>query len=529
MGAVPLMLLLQLLLQPLVLCVSAVAAPAPDPAVRALRPNTPPRPAPQLASLTPLVALPGLRDVNIISISRPNIPNGHTTGRSVARWSTRLNSKGKARLASVFANVTDSAAVDSSGTLERRQSTTPTNVNMTNVRDFMYTAPLSVGSTVFNVNIDSGTADTWVRGTPCTSPDGSCGVAGQTVLGASDSTISRTSLKFSIQYGSGNVSGTIATGPVSIGGLRSVNMSFGVASNMTGFVNQGDGLLGLGFETASLIKSAGATVSSNLLDLLGLATNAYGLYLSLYADTGSNKGELSIGGVDLARFSGPLQYIPLISQYYFQGSLNGATYSMTGGSSAPRGALNSSVSSFIVDSATTLIILDAQTALTMNNYIGATFNNTVSAYTLPCTSTTTRPNVTLTINSLNFTILPAVYVIPYSGSTCLSGFNRGSDAFGAAVLGEVFLRQYYAYFDKTNHRIGFARSLHPAGSAANGGERLPPGTTCAHSICEQGIALSPTCSPCVAAVIAGDSYCGNGWWDSNCIGELTAACVQSSC
>ncbi|KAJ3329248.1 hypothetical protein HDU76_008301 [Blyttiomyces sp. JEL0837] len=49
-------------------------------------------------------------------------------------------------------------------------------------------------------------------------------------------------------------------------------------------------------------------------------------------------------------------------------------------------------------------------------------------------------------------------------------------------------------------------------------------SSCAHSICSTGAALTSSCDPCAAQVIAQDSYCGSTSWDSTCVGEVKSIC-----
>jgi len=47
---------------------------------------------------------------------------------------------------------------------------------------------------------------------------------------------------------------------------------------------------------------------------------------------------------------------------------------------------------------------------------------------------------------------------------------------------------------------------------------------CAHSLCDSGGALSPSCDPCVAAVCQADPYCCDSDWDGVCVGEVGSVC-----
>jgi hypothetical protein len=65
-----------------------------------------------------------------------------------------------------------------------------------------------------------------------------------------------------------------------------------------------------------------------------------------------------------------------------------------------------------------------------------------------------------------------------------------------------------------------------SGEGAGDPRTGPGGSTCAHDVCEAGDALDATCSSCAADVCAVDGYCCAGFWDSEC---LTIAASTASC
>jgi hypothetical protein len=49
-------------------------------------------------------------------------------------------------------------------------------------------------------------------------------------------------------------------------------------------------------------------------------------------------------------------------------------------------------------------------------------------------------------------------------------------------------------------------------------------TTCGHSICEVGAAVSSTCDTCVVNICSRDPFCCNTSWDSICVNEVSTIC-----
>ena len=50
---------------------------------------------------------------------------------------------------------------------------------------------------------------------------------------------------------------------------------------------------------------------------------------------------------------------------------------------------------------------------------------------------------------------------------------------------------------------------------------------CTHDICTEGVALSPSCDPCVATICALDPFCCDTAWDGKCTAAVVTACGLS--
>jgi len=76
-----------------------------------------------------------------------------------------------------------------------------------------------------------------------------------------------------------------------------------------------------------------------------------------------------------------------------------------------------------------------------------------------------------------------------------------------------------------------ARSADGFESSAFGGWTDGAGAAplCAHPFCVEGVRLAASCDPCVAQIIAEDSYCGVSDWDSVCVFETYTICGVPSC
>ncbi|KAL8292380.1 hypothetical protein RQP46_001846 [Phenoliferia psychrophenolica] len=170
--------------------------------------------------------------------------------------------------------------------------------------DQEYYGSVSIGSPaqVLNVDFDTGSSDLWIPG-----PGSNC--QSETYNPTASSTYQSTDYDFSIQYGSGSVSGAVATDTVSINGLAVKGQGFGVVSTCSADFqgDPGGGLLGLAFQN---LADTGATPFLQRLASQGsLDAPLFGFYLARGKTSGST---LSIGALDRSHYTGSLLYTPVV-------------------------------------------------------------------------------------------------------------------------------------------------------------------------------------------------------------------------
>ncbi|KAJ3099229.1 hypothetical protein HDU97_003338 [Phlyctochytrium planicorne] len=332
--------------------------------------------------------------------------------------------------------------------LSKRAATAGLNNNM----NLLYAASVTLGNgQTFNVHVDTGSADTWIRGPSCVSPDRSC--VGPKVDVSSLSSANR---PFSTSYGSGAVAGGIYTTTFTVGGQKSQPLLFGVTTQEVGFDDDGytDGLMGLAFDSISNIRrNTGG--NTNFFDQLGFpgGQRRFGVYLS---NAGQGSGELVLGGDNPGRYSGTVTCLPLAQQSYWVFSIASATYKVRNA----QGSLGGSLNYAIADTGTTLAILDDRVASNINSAIGASFNSQYGVYIVPCSVRDNGPAVVFNMGGADFSIPSSIYVLQDGSGTCFSGFAGGASGGSVAILGDTFLRAYYSIYDKDNSRVCFARANH---------------------------------------------------------------------
>ncbi|KAJ3107004.1 hypothetical protein HK100_003652 [Physocladia obscura] len=366
-----------------------------------------------------------------------------------------------ARLAKVSSRINGLASVSSS-----------TSAVLTNEADDLYTVPVTLSDgKIYTFDLDTGSSDLWVRGSECQG-DSSC-----TGNVANYTDFPYTGFSYVDTYGLGASAGYVFEANATIATLTSTLLIGLTAIEIE--MSGSDGLLGLAFSSLGVMSQQAGLIlnkTANWFDALNLDNPVFGFYLSNYAD--GDNGQVTFGGYDSSKYSGDIAWFdlqniitsPEPSPGYWTFSITdwfwsvGRTASVPGGN----GTLQTPTTQYaIADTGTTLIGLP--TTVYQELVLGAlnaTYNSDplVQDYVIPCEND--FPDVKFFSATANrtFTIPASVYTFvagtdSLNNTFCIAGFEGGGD--GVAILGDVFMRPYYSFFDKKNLRVGFADAVHP--------------------------------------------------------------------
>jgi saccharopepsin len=268
---------------------------------------------------------------------------------------------------------------------------------LSNTGDYFFTAKIKIGTgQVFKVELDTGSADLWLRGPSCTSKDGSCGKNAvkksmQTGVNLNHKSMKPMGKSFTIEYGTGKVTGKVYNTTVSIQGIN-ISMPIGVSSTESDFKDL-DGLLGLSFPKNNEIKGG------NFIECAGSAglKKTFGFYLSNRAN--GDEGEFTFGGYDSTKFTGNITWLPVVKKVYWGFSADGWTYQIGKTSGKLSGT-------YIADTGTSLMTVPDKMAAAINTEIGGKLQN--GDYQLDCNLTTTGPNLIIKFSGGTFTVPPNI-------------------------------------------------------------------------------------------------------------------------
>ncbi|KAL1838969.1 hypothetical protein VTJ49DRAFT_2014 [Mycothermus thermophilus] len=321
--------------------------------------------------------------------------------------------------------------------------------------DYSYFIRVQVGtpSQSMFMLLDTGAANTWMMGAKCQSA--ACKLH-DTYDASASKTWKTTADFFGIQYGSGNVSGSVGTDAVSFAGLTVPEMSFGLASHVNDSFKHFafDGILGLGMgDSVTGGNFLGHLKSQKVLDslVLGIALNR--------GSDGINDGQVTFGGVDHAKYTGEITYSTIAPPQQAKGEW---AIIMDGVSFNGKSAGSTDMLAYI-DTGTSFIFAppaDLDELFKLVPGASSYDNNRYREYEVPCDTTTP---IVLTFAGVPYEILPADWIMR-KNDKCVSNLYGWEvrPGTGSWLLGDTFLKNVYSVFDADKKRIGFAhRAQHP--------------------------------------------------------------------
>ncbi|KAJ3296358.1 hypothetical protein HK104_001674 [Borealophlyctis nickersoniae] len=357
---------------------------------------------------------------------------------------------------------------------------------------FAYHAYIQVGTPPadFAVIFDTGSFQLWLRSTACTSTACANKAAYNPVRSSTYKSLNKAGNAAYVD--NTFVQGTLATETVAVHNLSVAGLEF-LEVNSTNNNMAEVGIIGM------CVPPEGYPVSfmQNLVMNRKISSPVMGYYI----DATGIKGSLDFGGVDKARFTGNLTWMPIygtgesddgVPYIFFQTLQTGLSFNNQNGTFA-----NMTMSQpflAVMDTGTSLSLYPRYIAKQIAVYIGfqaltattsanSTANGTLYGKVCQSGIPSTLPNITLSFNggAQSFVLAPQDYVFlstsPTSGvQFCLCAFfgsdvDQGSgtrQAAPGAIIGNALLRKYYTVFDwGTPPKFGFAVANRAVGIKAN--------------------------------------------------------------
>ncbi|KAI5936086.1 gastricsin [Manis javanica] len=317
--------------------------------------------------------------------------------------------------------------------------------------DASYFGEISIGTPPQNflVLFDTGSSNLWVPSVYCQSQ--ACTTHSR-FNPSQSSTFSTNSQSFSLQYGSGSLTGFFGYDTLTVQNIQVPNQEFGLSENEPGtnFVYaKFDGIMGMGYP--SLAAGRATTALQGMLQEGALNSPVFSFYLSSQQSS-QNGGEVIFGGVDSNLYTGQIYWAPVTQELYWQ---IGIEEFLIGGQAS---GWCSQGCQAIVDTGTSLLTVPQQYMSALLQATGAQ-EDQYGQFSVDCSSIQNLPTLTFIINGVQFPLPPYFYILNNNGY-CIVGveptYLPSQNGQPLWILGDVFLRAYYSIYDMGNNRVGFA-------------------------------------------------------------------------
>ncbi|OBZ79192.1 Polyporopepsin [Grifola frondosa] len=321
--------------------------------------------------------------------------------------------------------------------------------------DYVVNVGVGTPATTYSLLVDTGSSNTWVG-------------AGRPFVKTSSTVQTRD--RVSVTYGSGSFSGTEFTDTVTLGGgLTVTGQSIGVASRSTGFSGV-DGIIGIGPVDLTVgtlspdTTSPIPTITDNLSGQGVITSNLVAVSFEPTQSSSDTNGELTFGGIDSSKFTGPINFAPLTTTFPAS-EFWGIDQSIRYGAST--NILSST--SGIVDTGTTLILISSDAFARYRSATGAVPDRTTGLLRLTNAKFAKLKSLFFIINGVTYELTANAQIWPRALNTAIGGnardiylivgsigtpTGRGLDF----INGMTFLERHYAVFDTTNKRVGIAQT-----------------------------------------------------------------------
>lgn len=236
-----------------------------------------------------------------------------------------------------------------------------------NFMDAQYYGAIDLGSPAqtFEVIFDTGSSNLWVPSKSCSYFNIACLLHSKYDSSAS-STYVKNGTEFAIQYGSGSLSGFMSQDTLTWAGIEVKRQVFAEAVDEPGLafvVAKFDGILGMGFPEIAVEQAV--PPFNMMLDQELLAEPVFAFWLNRDPQD-PDGGELVLGGIDEAHYTGDITWVPVTRRGYWQHDMDGIEVEGKSLSICKGGCTG------IADTGTSLIAGPTADVDALNKAIGAT-------------------------------------------------------------------------------------------------------------------------------------------------------------
>jgi hypothetical protein len=373
----------------------------------------------------------------------------------------------------------------------------PPSVFLTDFTDSEYFGELDIGMPPqrFTVIYDTGSNALWVPSKDCSN----CKTTPR-YNSSKSSTFLKNGTSFSNVYGSGACKGFMSKDRIVLAGLNVSDFAFGEVTWETKDSLRDtpfDGIVGLSppdrFPTPIQV----------LLDQGKIEHNVFATYLSSGGKSGST---LSLGGSDSSYYTGDITYTPAVQSSVLKKIVGDGHWAILVSDIKIAGNSTGIAANMVVDTGTSVLGGPSQHVDVIIQHIMGSKSDAFLAemgltLEMDCSTANKLPTISFTVEGKDFHLGPDFYMIAAKDDSGKEQCQLGIQDLGEGapwILGDPFLRKYYAIWDADQQRIGFATASKSVGFTLEEVMQLSADSSRRHV----GISVSRLCFIAAAVVSA---------------------------
>lgn len=331
-------------------------------------------------------------------------------------------------------------------------------VHLRDINNSQFVGQISVGTPgqLFNVIFDTGSSNLWINGISC--QDEAC-LSHEQFDPQASHTFHILDVDMDVMFGTGQITGSLATDTFALGALKVVNQTFGMINSEKGEVfNAGsfDGILGLSFPALS--AASYAPVFDSIMQQNLLPINCFSFY---YSRLPRQDSAVEFGVPSKEHYQGELTWVDVSKEVYWELKL----YDIYVGDK-PQNFCADGPCKIVVDTGTSLLTGPSAEISQLVRELDVGDH---------CSDLGGLPSLTYEIGDskgrYKFTLEPDFYVVQSDAtSEDLSGPKYCKPGFMALdvppprgplwILGDIFMQKYFTVFSRNPARVGFAIAHH---------------------------------------------------------------------
>lgn len=306
----------------------------------------------------------------------------------------------------------------------------------------VWAGPVKIGSNsqTFILDFDTGSADTWVPSSSCTTT--ACNSHSKYNPSTSSTSDLVEDNTLSVQYGDGSTTtGKVYSDDLTIAGLTAHDQEFGVATALSAAFKDDpqDGIMGMGYQSISQMNVP--PVFQTLMKQNRVANSQFSF--SLNSGSGS---ELYLGGANPSKYKGSFEWHDVVSESYW----------VLQGSAQVNGESASSDFYAIIDTGTTVVVAPTAQAKAFWAKVEGAKPYQGGYYTFPCDNV---PEVSFSFGGKEWPMSSDnlnLGAVSAGSSQCVGSIVGLDVGVSAWIIGDAFLKDVYTTFDFEENRVGFA-------------------------------------------------------------------------